>query len=40
MQLVESVPWIGGINFALGVDGLAFSMVLLMANLNAMCNYC
>ena len=30
MQLVESVPWIGGINFALGVDGLAFSMVLLM----------
>lgn len=31
MQLVESTPWIGGINFALGVDGLAFSMVLLMA---------
>ncbi|MCH2227111.1 MAG: NADH-quinone oxidoreductase subunit M [Candidatus Caenarcaniphilales bacterium] len=31
MQLVESFPWIGGINFALGVDGLAFSMVLLMA---------
>ncbi|NQY80382.1 MAG: NuoM family protein [Candidatus Caenarcaniphilales bacterium] len=31
MQLVESIPWIGGINFALGVDGLAFSMVLLMA---------
>ena len=30
-QLVESYKWIGNINFALGVDGLSFSMVLLNA---------
>ena len=31
LQLVESYKWIGNINFALGVDGLSFSMVLLNA---------
>jgi NADH-quinone oxidoreductase subunit M len=31
LQLVESYPWISNINFALGVDGLSFSMVLLNA---------
>ena len=31
LQLVESYKWIGPINFSLGVDGLAYSMVLLMA---------
>ncbi len=30
LQLVESYEWMGKIKFALGVDGLAFSMVLLM----------
>lgn len=31
LQLVETYNWIGPIKFSLGVDGLAFSMVLLMA---------
>jgi NADH-quinone oxidoreductase subunit M len=31
LQMVESYKWIGPINFSLGVDGLAYSMVLLMA---------
>lgn len=31
LQLVESYKWIGKINFAVGVDGLSYSMVLLMA---------
>ncbi|MFM7457110.1 MAG: NuoM family protein [bacterium] len=31
MQLVETYPWISDIKFSLGVDGLSFSMVLLMA---------
>ena len=31
LQLVESYKWIGNINFALGVDGLSYSMVLLNA---------
>lgn len=31
LQLVESYPWMGSIKFALGVDGLAFSMIVLMA---------
>ena len=31
LQLVESYKWMGNINFALGVDGLSFSMVLLNA---------
>jgi NADH-quinone oxidoreductase subunit M len=31
LQLVESYKWIGNINFALGIDGLSFSMVLLNA---------
>lgn len=31
LQMVESYDWIGPIKFSLGVDGLAFSMVLLMA---------
>ena len=31
MQLVETYPWISDIKFSLGVDGLAYSMVLLTA---------
>jgi proton-translocating NADH-quinone oxidoreductase chain M len=31
MQLVETYAWISDIKFSLGVDGLSFSMVLLMA---------
>ena len=31
MQLVETYSWISDIKFSLGVDGLSFSMVLLMA---------
>ena len=31
LQMVESYKWVGPINFSLGVDGLAYSMVLLMA---------
>ncbi len=31
LQLVETAPWINDIQFSLGVDGLAFSMVLLTA---------
>jgi proton-translocating NADH-quinone oxidoreductase chain M len=31
MQLVETYPWISDIKFSIGVDGLSFSMVHLMA---------
>jgi NADH-quinone oxidoreductase subunit M len=31
LQLIESYQWMGNIKFALGVDGLSYSMVLLMA---------
>lgn len=31
LQMVESYKWVGPINFSLGVDGLAYSMVLQMA---------
>lgn len=31
LQLVETYDWLGRIKFSLGVDGLSFSMVLLMA---------
>lgn len=31
LQLVETYNWLGPIKFSLGVDGLAYSMVLLMA---------
>lgn len=31
LQMVETYNWMGRIKFSLGVDGLAFSMVLLMA---------
>lgn len=31
LQLIETYNWIGNIKFSLGVDGLAYSMVLLMA---------
>ncbi len=30
LQLIETYPWVGNIKFALGVDGLGFSMLLLM----------
>lgn len=31
LQMIETYDWLGKIKFALGVDGLSFSMVLLMA---------
>lgn len=37
LQLVETYDWIGKIKFSLGVDGLAYSMVLLMAILMPCC---
>jgi NADH-quinone oxidoreductase subunit M len=36
-QLVETVPWFGGVSYKLGVDGLAILLVLLTTALTPLC---